>query len=306
MTARDEMIAAAAPADGSAAACVPAGPAPYDGRLFGVGDWDAAYDNRAATPEFEGVLAGWERDAPAFRAAMAAAGRARPGLPYGTGAREAWDLFLPEGAPRGLMVFIHGGYWLRFDRSCFSHLAAGAVARGWAAALPSYPLAPGATVPAITRAVARFLSAASAAVPEGPLALIGHSAGGHLAARMLCADQAAEVAPRIARCVAISGVHDLRPLLNLALNDTLRLTEASAAAESPALLRPVRGTKLLAWVGGEELPEFRRQSALIANMWRGLGAETALAEAPGRNHFDVIDGLRDPRAALTEAALGGL
>ena len=44
------------------------------------------------------------------------------------------------------MVFIHGGYWRRFDKSCFSHLAAGALGQGWRVAVPSYSLAPSARV----------------------------------------------------------------------------------------------------------------------------------------------------------------
>ena len=37
-------------------------------------------------------------------------------------------LDLPEGAPRGLAIFVHGGYWMAFGRESWSHLAAGALA----------------------------------------------------------------------------------------------------------------------------------------------------------------------------------
>ena len=60
----------------------------------------------------------------------------------------------------------------------------------------------------------------------------------------------------------------------------------------------------MAWVGQAERSEFVRQSALIANVWRGLGAETDLVVEPDRHHFDVIDGLADPGSPLTEALLG--
>ncbi|MFT4793024.1 MAG: hypothetical protein ACJAVR_003937 [Paracoccaceae bacterium] len=270
-------------------------------------DWDDAYANRAHIPDAGAVIAGWDRDAPAFRAAMSAAGRAHLDQPYGPGPREAFDLFLPDGAPRGLMVFVHGGYWMAFDKSNWSHLAAGAVARGWAVAMPSYRLAPDASIAEITDAIARFLAIAADAVP-GPIALSGHSAGGHLVCRMLCEDVALPppLRARIARTVSISGVHDLRPLLRTAMNQTLRLTDASAHAESPTQLRPVPGARLIAWVGGDERPEFIRQSALIANVWTGLGAVTTSAVAPGRHHFDVIEGLSRPESALIEALLGGL
>lgn len=281
--------------------------APRRGAAAPVLDWDDAYANRAHIQGAAALIAGWDRDAPAFRAEMSDAGRARLDQSYGDGPRETWDLFLPDGAPRGLMVFVHGGYWMMFDKSTWSHLAAGAVARGWAVAMPSYPLAPDATVAEITCAIARFLPVAADAVP-GPIALSGHSAGGHLVCRMLCEDVAlpAALRARIVRTVSISGVHDLRPLLKTQMNDTLRMCDASAHAESPAQLRPTPGARLIAWVGGDERPEFIRQSALIANVWTGLGAVTTSAVAPGRHHFDVIEGLTRPDSALIEALLGGL
>ncbi|MFO1144325.1 MAG: alpha/beta hydrolase, partial [Amaricoccus sp.] len=84
----------------------------------------------------------------------------------------------------------------------------------------------------------------------------------------------------------------------------LRLDPAEATAESPALLEPVDGLRLHAWVGAAERPEFVRQSRLITNVWTGLGVDTALTVEPARHHFDVIDGLCDPRSRLVEALVG--
>ena len=36
------------------------------------------------------------------------------------------------GAP--VVVFVHGGYWMETNRDLWSHLASGALARGWASA----------------------------------------------------------------------------------------------------------------------------------------------------------------------------
>lgn len=270
-------------------------------------DWDDAYANAAHITGAADYPKFWAREAANFRAALGP--RAELGLPYpgplGDPAREAFDLFLPEGAPRGLAVFIHGGYWKAFGRESWSHLAAGAVARGWAVALPGYTLAPQARLSQMTRQIAAFLGEAAARVP-GPLILSGHSAGGHLASRMLCED--VELAPglrsRIAGVLSISGLHDLRPLLRTAMAETLRLDAKEAAAESPALRDPVPGARLTAWVGAEERPEFLRQSALLANVWAGLGARTRLAEDPARHHFDVIAGLARADGEITEAMLG--
>jgi hypothetical protein len=135
--------------------------------------------------------------------------------------------------------------------------------------------------------------------------LTGHSAGGHLASRMICADAPlpGPMQNRIRNVVSISGLHDLRPLMKARMNETLRLDEAEAVAESPALLRPMENARLTCWVGGGERGEFLRQNALLANIWTGLGAATACVVEPDRHHYSVIDGLADAGHALTRTLL---
>ena len=269
-----------------------------------IADWDDAYNNAGHIPDGAAWPDRWAAAAGAFRATLAP-DRYRGALAYGPHPRERADLFLPETRPAGLFVFVHGGYWMRFDRSVWSHLAAGPLARGWAVAMPSYPLAPEARVAAITRSTRAAIEAAAAAIP-GPVVLAGHSAGGHLVARQVCADTGLAPATlrRIRRVVAISGLHDLRPLMATKLNATLRLDPAEAAAESPALLAPLPGARVTAWVGAAERPEFIRQTALLANIWTGLGAEMGEVIAPERHHFDVIEALADPGSDLVEAVVG--
>ncbi|CAM3353593.1 alpha/beta hydrolase [Paracoccus nototheniae] len=259
---------------------------------YQITDWDDAYANGAHIPGAEDYPPRWSRQAAAFRPGH------RP-LPLGRG-----HLFLPEGTPRGLMVFVHGGYWMRFEPSVWSHLAAGALAMGWACAIPAYRLAPRARVAQMTTEIARAVAKAAFNVP-GPVVLTGHSAGGHLAARMICDGVLPDrLAARIAACVPISPLADLRPLLRTALNDTLCLDPAEALSESPALLTPRQGIPVTTWVGASERPEFIRQARLLADVWAGLGAPTECVIEPGRHHFDVIDGLADPDSPLMRCLLG--
>lgn len=259
-------------------------------------DWEDAFANADHIADGAAYPARWAARAEAFRAA-------HPGqldLAYGEGPRERVDLFLPEGPPRGLVVIVHGGFWRAFDKSAWSDLAAGPLALDWAVALPSYTLAPDAALPEITEQVARAI-AHLAGWLDGPIRLAGHSAGGHLVTRMVCdpSPLPRAVAERVERVVSISGLHDLRPLRLNSMNDTLGLTEASAAAESAALLAPRAGVAVTAWVGARERPEFLRQSALLAEAW-----EIALVTDPGRHHFDVIDGLKDPQHPLCQTLAG--
>ena len=140
---------------------------------------------------------------------------------------------------------------------------------------------------------------------SGPIRLTGHSAGGHLVTRMICRDSplSSALRQRIERVVSISGLHDMRPLLNTNMNDDFRMLEAEAIAESAALNQPIENVELVCWVGAEERPEFIRQSELLANVWTGFGIKTSVHHSPGQHHFDVIDGLVDPHSALSEALL---
>ena len=93
---------------------------------------DDAYANAAHIEGAETYPPRWEEEASAFRENLGA--RAQQGVKYGPSARQTFDFFQPEGVARGTMIFVHGGYWKAFDASVWSHLAAGALARGWAVA----------------------------------------------------------------------------------------------------------------------------------------------------------------------------
>ena len=62
---------------------------------------------------------------------------------------------------------------------------------------------------------------------------------------------------------------------------------------------PMQRAAVTAWVGAAERPEFRRQSALLAEAW-----QFPLITDLGRHHFDVIDGLAEPRHPLCNCLNG--
>ena len=272
--------------------------------LHRIEDWSDAYANGPNIPGGERWPALWVEPAARFRESRVAAGRATLDIGYGEGARNRLDLFLPDETPKGLVVYVHGGFWIRLDKSFWSHLAAGPLAHGYAVAMPSYTLCPETRVSAITREIAAAIETA-AAIVEGPIRLIGHSAGGHLVSRMVSKTSplAPWVAGRIAHIVSLSGLHDLRPLLVTDLNRTIGLDTEEAVSESPALLEPAENVRLTCWVGAAERSEFLRQNALLANIWKGLGAATDCVEEPDRHHFNVVDGLLDPDHPLTMALM---
>lgn len=253
---------------------------------------DDAYANGAHIAGAETYPPRWNEAAQAFRDSVEAQGRARLGEAYGTGDRNRFDLFLPEGTPKGIVIFVHGGYWLNFDASTWSHLAVGPLAKGWAVALPSYDLCPSVRISEITLQIAQAVQKIAETV-QGPIALTGHSAGGHLVARMLAPEMLPpDVAERIAHVVPISPLADLRPLLRTSMNENLRLDEAEAWAESP-ISQPVPEVPATVWVGADERPAFLDQARWLAEAW---ACDNVIV--PGKHHFDVIDALADPQDAL--------
>jgi acetyl esterase/lipase len=267
-----------------------------------ITDFDTAYDNGLAVPAVASYISAWEEKAPLFRANWP---NSQLDLAYGKGARNRYDLFLPDQTPKGTLVFIHGGYWRRFDKSYWSHLARGALEQGWQVAIPSYTLAPDVRIADIVAEVAAAVNHICKG-GEGPIALAGHSAGGHLVSRLACKDTAlsTEVQARLCHVTSISGVHDLRPILRLEINADIRLDADEAFAQSPALLEPLARIALSCIVGADELPEFVRQSGVLANIWSGFGIDTGSWQVKGRHHFDIIDDLQKGYTALTLHILG--
>src|SRR5262245_18836826 len=260
-------------------------------------DYELEYNNRRRVPEHVEINARWQTASAAYRAAA----RADLDQTYGPGDRHRFDLFLAGEADAPLVVYIHGGYWQRGDRTDYAFLAQALNARGLDVALPSYSLCPAVSVMDIIAELRSFLVALWKKTGKHAL-LTGHSAGGHLTAAMLATDWSGEagVPTDLVRTgIAISGVFDLPPLVGTSLNEALRLDVPAARAASPLFWPPPKGRLLVAAVGAAESAEFLRQSRDITTRWQSGGVSCQYLEVPGANHFTAVDALVDPESALS-------
>ena len=257
-------------------------------------DYEVEYNNRARVPQNPMLMAGWAKDAAAYRE------RNKPRvMSYGPSVRQTIDLF--AGGDEGpIVIFIHGGYWQALDGSSFSHCARGLNAHRIDVAVPSYDLCPQVTVDTIIKQMRTAMG--ELARLGRPLVVSGHSAGGHLAACMLATDWLAfdPSLPRdlVIAAYAISGLFDLVPLVGTSINKALGLDRAAAMAASPLHWVPPGQGSLDAVVGGNESSEYFRQSRTVVEQWGRAGVATCFGEVSGANHFTAIAPLSDPNSPM--------
>ena len=251
-------------------------------------DPDDAYANMPHIPGGETYPQRWAEAAAAFRVKTPGA----RDVAYGPSPRQRLDLFEPAGTAKGTLIFVHGGYWRAFDNKSWSHLAAGALGKGWCVAMPAYDLCPQVSIAMITQQIAAAVTHI-AFETDGPISLAGHSAGGHLVARMLSPGMLHQtITDRFHHVMPISPLSDLEPLTKTAMNEDFRMDAAMAQAESP-LAQPKPDTSVTVWVGGAERPAFLDQAMWLASHWN---CDEVIAD--GRHHFDVIEPLEDPASDM--------
>ena len=273
---------------------------------------DRMYNNRALVPDFADHFARWKSSSEQAR-------QQRPcvlDVAYGDGPMETLDIF-PASRPNApVVVFIHGGYWRSLDKADHSFVAPPLLDMGACVVVVNYALCPGTdkapvTIPDIALQCARSLAwvwrhIGAHGGNRQDITVIGHSAGGHLAAMLLgCrwkevgADLPADL---VRKAMSISGLFDLEPIRKTPfVQADLRITPAQVRQASPALWPAPKGKVLYTVVGGDESPEFLRHNTLIHQVWGGRVVPVCEA-LPGLNHFSVVTAMTQAGHRLHQLA----
>jgi arylformamidase len=266
-------------------------------------DWlNAQYNNRARIPEHAEIFQRW--------AAASALAREESAcildLPYGSSSSETLDVFPSDKPGAPALVFIHGGWWRSLDKRDHSFVAPAFTQAGAMVVVPNYALCPVVSIETIALQMTQVLAwtfrhAAQYGGDPQRIVVAGHSAGGHLAAMLLCCrwnEVAADLpAQLVSSALSISGLFDLEPLRRTPyLQADLRLTRESVARLSPAAFA-APAARLFATVGALESEEFLRQNRLIREAW-GEHAVPVCETIPDAHHLDVMHALVDPHTRL--------
>jgi arylformamidase len=268
---------------------------------------DAEYNNRAKVANVDDYKAAQVVASDRVRETASA----RFDLAYGNTADERLDLYMADGAgPHAVHVFFHGGYWKQNHKDEFGFVAQPFVGHGVTVAVVEYSLIPSVRLAELIRQCRASLAwvwrnAASFGGDPNRISISGHSAGGHITAMMMATDWPAFGADLPADLVkagcGISGVYELEPVRLSFHNAELGFTDDEARAFSPVSLEPKGGGRLLLTVGGDEGPEFIRQSNDLAAAWSAKGVDVRAEVLPGENHFSMMNQYIDPDSTLSRA-----
>ena len=274
-----------------------------------IEDIEAQYFLRGLRPQYESKdLPGWLERSKRFVESTDAS----LDLVYGPRERNRLDLFPVRSGGAGFVLYIHGGYWQRGDKSVYRFVAEPYVRRGFSVALMNYPMCPDVRMseiaPQARLAVAwLWRNAGELGISRDNFNVMGHSAGGHLTVEMLCTDWSAEGddLPRdlLHAGIAVSGIYDFEPILYCSENLGLRLDAEEARSVSPIYREPATDAPQLIAYGMNEPPDMQRQSRNYASRFENENTFVQTHPIPDADHFDTVSALSDETNDLFTRAL---
>jgi arylformamidase len=268
---------------------------------FTPDEFDAQYNLRAGRPDYEAtVIPDWVARSESARAALTC----QTDIRYGEGANQKLDVFNGCASEAPVLVYFHGGYWQRGDKSIYSFLASPYIKAGVNVVVIGYDLCPTVSITRISdesREALIYLwqNAEELGLNRDRINVMGHSAGGHITQMMMATDWTLHndelPADLIKSGMPISPLSYLEPVrLTKALNAGIRMDEQEAEAESPMINHPpASNAPQLVVVGGAETDEFHRQSQMYVDKYATNDRPIDMYIVPGVDHFDELNVLAD-------------
>ncbi|MBL8671534.1 MAG: alpha/beta hydrolase [Alphaproteobacteria bacterium] len=228
-------------------------------------------------------------------------------IAYGSLPRQRLDVYVPDalaaGGARPVVLFLYGGGWRSGDRADYRFAGEALTRAGFVAVIPDYRLYPSVRFPDFVADAARALAWTRAEIARhggdpGRIALMGHSAGAHIAA-LLALDPRYSAAlgepPDVIRAVVgLAGPYAFDPL---GYRSTRPIFAAASADEArPVAFARAGAPPFLLLHGSADGTVFPSNSDDLA---RALSAKGGAAESivyPDIGHIGVILAVATPFA----------
>ena len=255
---------------------------------------DQAYDQLVWAPHRDAIQTEIRKDCEAVRKAMPPRTER-----YGRSEVQALDIFAPKGATKApVLVYLHGGAWLRGSRLDVVYPAPAVTGKGAALVVPEFDNVGVVPLPRMIEQCREAVDwtvrhAESFGGDPGRVYLAGHSSGAHLASCVLLGQ------PPVKGALLISGMYDLHAPLLSARSKYVKITPQELdAASAMRHLGRIRCPVAVAWSVGDS-PEFRRQGRVLSAALEGMGRLASGTEVFTPNHFEEPRQLADPDSALS-------
>lgn len=236
--------------------------------------------------------------------------RVREGISYGPLERQALDVYTSPSTDgsRGIVVFVHGGYWDSGDKSEFRFVADSLAELGFITVIPNYRLVPSVTFPSYVEDVALAMKWVFENLPSDRVFLMGHSSGAHSAALVAFderyLDELGLANRQLAGFIGLAGPYDFLPLAP----DDLRSKAALGPEENRQATQPIN------FVDGNEPPAFLAtgladetvdpaNSERLAARIEARGGRVKLKKYSGLGHATLVGALARAGRLLEPAVL---
>jgi arylformamidase len=221
-------------------------------------------------------------------------------ISYGDSEKQKIDLFYSEKEDDPTLIFFHGGYWQRGDKSVYNFLANSFVEHNINLILVGYDLCPKISITKIVDQSREALvwiwkNSQVLKIHSNKIIVSGHSAGGHITGMMMGTDwsKISNDLPidLIKAGIPISALNLLEPIRYTSINNALNMSQEEAKNQSPIFFPPVTNAMQLVVCGQKETKEFHRQSDIYVDAFKTVNRKIDRYNVPNADHFDEMNDL---------------
>ena len=220
---------------------------------------------------------------------------------YGNSPLQKVDIFGNKNLKNAnVHIFIHGGYWRALDKSDHSQLAKPFVTKDILYFSVNHELCPNVSLSDIVQQVTNAIiwiynNCKKFGGNPNKISISGHSAGAHLCAMILSSDWSKFNIPIdiIKGAVLISGIYEPEIVLNLSVNEEIKLSKKEALQNTPT--NPsINIPNILMCVGGEEPEGWIEQTKMYTKKIIHNCNNLDFSILNNENHFSLMVSFSSP------------